>query len=284
MATVYHTPNADTLAAIANDDSLIITRGSNNITSNVDHSAIAGIVDISVGRGMTGDIGSSSAYFKAAITGRILYAAGGGTFYYTIDGSGTDACASFINASYGAVYVAGAGTMTKFDAQSGHTVIGEGVDLTTFRNSGGHAVLEYDATAVTTLTQTAGYTLLRRPGPGSAATWNIGGGVLDIGLKSEAGTSLTYTNVTFNVGDARLKISAEGTIPAINLLHANSKLDLSQVPDALTITSLAGDPMAIAKTGLVSGVNSVFGKTITITAIDTFGAKINQLAGDFQLQ
>lgn len=281
MATIYHTPNADTFAAIANGDSLIITRGSNNITSNVDHSAIAGIADISVGRAFTGDIGSSSAYFKAAITGRVLYAAGGGTFYYTIDGSGTDACASFINAGYGAVYVAGAGTMTKFDAQSGYTVIGEGVDLTTFRNTGGHAVLEYDATAVTAFDQTAGHTVLRRPGPGSAATWNIGGGVLEIGKKSEDGTSLTFTNVTFNVGDARVSISAEGTIAAIKLLHPNAKLDLTKVPDALTITSLEGDPVALKRTGLVSGVNSVFGKAITITGLVPYGIAMNQFETDY---
>lgn len=275
MAIVY-VDTVDTIPTVANGDSIVIDRGGQKIISNVDHSAIAGIVDLTVSGKFAGDLGSAAGYFTAAITGRALWE-GSGNFFYTINGSGTDACASLVNAGHGNIYVAGTGTLTKCDAMSGKTVIGEGVDLTTLRNVGGNVIAEYDATAITNFDQSAGTTIIRRPGPGSAATWAVCGGTLEIGRKVVSATALTYTNVTFIVGNATLKISAEGTIPAIKLLHPNAKLDLTEVPDALTITALSGDPIALKNTGLRNGVNSKYGSAMTIT-IDYFGKSPEQFS------
>lgn len=274
MAIKWAVPGGDDLSSLSlsTGDVLNFDRGSSTFSAGLDYSAKGYISSVYAGRRFTGNVGTPSSYLKISVSGQVQWDAGGGNVYLDPSGATASTIVALYNTGYGTINIGGGGLVTTCYAQSGKINIAEGTDVTNLYVTGGDVVLEYDATALTAFEQSSGKSVIRRPGTGTQ-TWKIMGGECEIGRKTNDSTpGLALTSTTLEIGDATVRIAVDGTIAAVKFLHPNAKLDWTRVPDTLTITSVIGDPVAIAKSGIKSGAQkSIYNITLSATTVTPWG-------------
>jgi len=277
MATQFIAAGTETLPSIAAADVINFPEGAQTVSANLNHSGIGFTTQWNAARRFIGSIGTAAGPLMVGCSGSINWDAGGGALFIQPSSTSGNTIVNLTNSGFATVSVLGGGAVTNYYMQSGRNSVAEGVDLTNLYVSGGENVVEYDATGITVFNQTSGKTTIRRPSSG-ANTWRIAGGEVTIERKSTvAAPGLTLTTTTIEVGNATLRLAVASTIASIKLLHPNAKLDWVRNPGTCTISSLEGDSMAIANTGLRVGNQSTqFQATTTVTAIVKYGLDIAQ--------
>lgn len=274
MAIKWATPGGDDLSSLSlsTGDVLNFDRGSSTFSAGLDYSAKGYISSVYAGRRFTGNVGTPSSYMKISVSGQVQWDAGGGNFYLDPSGATASTIVALYNTGFGTINVGGGGLVTTCYANSGKINIAEGTDVTNLYVTGGDVTLEYDSTALTAFEQSAGKSVIRRPGTGTQ-TWKIMGGECEIGRKTnDSAPGLALTSTTIEIGDATVRLAVDGTVAAVKFLHPNAKFDWSRVPDTLTITSVSGDPVAITNSGLKSGSQkSIYNITLSAASLTPWG-------------
>jgi hypothetical protein len=242
MAIAYLNEGAISLAAanwsdatgFANAATLVISSGSQTITTSLDQSTLtAGIDTLDILPGFTGRIGGSG-YGSLKVdadestTNRIIYNAGGGSAYFQASGDNS-IISNFWMSSLGSAYLTG-GTFS-------NVVLGQGslsVDSTTVLTDpifdGGAAVVQA-GTAATSLTVRGGSHVWKR----GATTINVyGRGRLNIDC---AGTAITTLNILSS--EAEVVLSSSGTITTVNNW---GRLLADKITRAITISTYNSGP------------------------------------------
>ena len=259
MAIAYLNEGSVSLAAanwsdstgFANAATLVISSGSQTITTALDQSALsAGIDTIDILPGFTGRIGGPGFGSlkvdadEGGATHRIIYNAGGGSLYLQAGGDNT-LISNFWMSSLGSCYLTG-GTFT-------NVVLGQGslsVDATTVLTDpifdGGTAIVQA-GTAATSVTVRGGAHVWKR----GATTINVHGrGRLTIDC---AGVAITTINILSP--DAEVILLSSGTITTVNNW---GRLTADKLSRAVTITTynsgpagfLADSPSYLARTNI----------------------------------
>lgn len=277
MATQFIAAGTETLPSIAAADVINFPEGAQTVSAGLNNSGIGFVRQFNASRRFIGSIGTAGGPLMAGVSGSINWDAGGGALFLQPASTSGNTIVNLTNSGFASVSVLGGGAVTNLYAQSGRNSIAEGVDLTNLYVSGGENVVEYDATGITVFNQTSGKTTIRRSSSGTN-TWRFMGGEVTIERKSTvAAPGITLSATTIEIGDATLRLCVASTILSVKMLHPNSRLDWVRNPGTCTISSLEGDSMAIANTGLRVGNQSTqFQATTTVTAIVKYGLDIAQ--------
>ena len=272
MPTQFIASGLQTLPSIAAADVINFPEGAQVVSAGLNNSSIGFVSKVNAARRFVGHVGTAAGPWMLGVSGSINWNAGGGSLFLQPSSISGNTLVNLTNSGYATVAVLGGGAVTNLYAENGNTSVAEGVDLTNLYVSGGNVTAEYDATGITAFNQTSGKTTIRRPSSG-ANTWRIHGGECTIERRSTDGSpGITLTNTTIEIGNATVRIATASTIAAVKLLHPNAKLDWSRIPAACTISSVEGDPIAVANTGLRSGTQTTeFGISLTVTALTPYG-------------
>lgn len=273
MAYAYLATGSVTLAAAAFSDTtgfadgatLGIETGSQVIITALDQSGLAnGINYLHIMPGFSGDIGSPSVgSLKCDVDNgslpHILYAASGGTFYYTAAGN-SNVCTRFECSSNGGTARILGGTITELQVLAGTCSVNTSTIVVTARLTGGACTIEDHATAITTLVVDGGNHILRR----AVTTATLNGGVLYADLD---GDSLGATLFTMNGGTLVL---LSGNIPVA--VFVGGEIDVSRLKRPATIagTSATIYPNFVGALRQAPG-NILTWTTANITYIGTYG-------------
>ena len=235
MATVT-VENSNDVGSPGDGGSVFFIEGATPVTVNVDQSAVGadGLNVVSLAHPWVANVGTSGAPFKAEISDPAgsnpgLYnAAGGGTFFYEINGT-----ANFCDLvrSYGPgtrrTVLQTTGTATVVECASGIIIVEEPVTAITVR-IGGNGLVEMPDAASTdpTLVEIGGGSWVTERGAATVDQW---GGTADV----NAGTN-TFGTYNLDGGVARWRQS--GTITTLN--WRSGIFDISKLGRELTITTL----------------------------------------------
>lgn len=111
-----------------------------------------------------------------------------------------------VNAPGIPVYLGGTGTFATVKAKTGQVEVGAGAVVTTFINNGSSAMVQDNATAITTVEATGGRTVSKR----GVTTWTQGGTAQGLILEDEAITTLNID------GSSLFNHQSTGTIGTMN--------------------------------------------------------------------
>jgi len=248
MATAYLNNGATSLAAINWSDStgfaataeLVITGGSQNITSDVDQGGSGNIRFLRIARDFSGNIGTASAPLDCDATdgtaaewstsvpneGRIVHAGTGSLFFQ----SDADGITNFMQDGPGkSFFVSGSANYVRvnagtFQAEAASTI------ATKATLNGGSATLLAKTTGPTTIDVHGGSHVLNRPG----TTINVYSGrvIIDCG---NAGS----TDVTINIhGDAYVEIVRLTTSGTVNVNRYGGMFETGRMQKDLTIATM----------------------------------------------
>lgn len=237
----------------ANSATLGIETGSQTIVSSLNQSALGtGLNYLLVGPGFSGNIGSPAAGslvvdVDAGSDPHVTYAASGGNFYLTAGGGNTLITRVECN-SAGNLYLTG-GTFTNLDVVRGTCNVNASTVVTNAYLVGGNSTIEYNATALTTLTVSGGSHTLKR----TANTVIMNGGDLRVDIDSG---SLGATLLTMNGGRVTL---VSGNIPVA--VFIGGTLDVSKLKRPATIAGTS----AVVYNGFRGALAQAPGNTLTWT-------------------
>jgi len=262
MATIYVPKGTTDLSglSISDGDSLVFGEGSQTV-AGIDLSGLnEGLSGISVLPSFTGSIGSpSTGPLRADLdsgAGKIVYNAGGGSFFYQPDGD-DDLCNEIECLGAGTLYLLGGGTVTLLEIARGAVHISADVVVATIRQTGGTVTQLYKSTANTNLWIEGGEFVTGRGFSGTANVW--GGRV--VVRREDTGATLP-TGATLNIApDGSVKWMG-GNITTVN---AAGPIDLSDAPNAMTITNLNISAKARERSRLTSKYAAV-----TITNLNEY--------------
>jgi len=243
MAIAYLNEGAVSLAAanwsdatgFANAATLVISSGSQTITTSLDQSGLSGGIDtLDILPGFTGRIGGAG-YGSLKVdadeggsTHRIIYNAGGGSLYLQAGGDNT-LITNFWMSSLGSCYLTG-GTFTNVVLGQGSLSVDSSTVLTDPVFDGGAAVVQA-GTAATSLTVRGGSHVWNR----GATTINVyGRGRLNIDC---GGTAITTLNILSS--EAEVVLSSSGTITTVNNW---GRLLADKISRAITISTYNSGP------------------------------------------
>jgi hypothetical protein len=257
----------------ADTDTLQFIEGNQTITAGLNKTTLTeGFTNIYVAETFTGSIGSGAGALRcdvdAGAPGVFKYHAGGGACYYTPEGDNS-LCELLEIISAGTFYLVGSGTVTDCNIARGNLVIPDGTIVTNLYQSGGRTTQGYNGTANTVLWVGGGQFNSQR----SCTTGNIHGA--EAIFKREDSSATVGTATTLNIGKGYTKW-ALGNITTVNLLHPDAYLDLSEVPNDITITTLNGYGQALAKSRLSSKL-----ATVTISTTNTLVGNSDYWKGGF---
>lgn len=261
MSIAYVPKGTTDITAYGSDtNELHFVEGGQTVSAGLNKSALTeGFSKIFVAETFTGVIGGATGALLADVdsgAGLFKYHAGGGACYYTPQGD-NNLCLELEIVTAGTFYLVSSGTVTKLGIARGTLVTPDGVVVTSHYQTGGTTTQGYNATVNTNL-------------------W-VGGGQFNSGR----GFTTAYVNdanAIFKREDTSATVGAGGTltigkgyakwcggnITTVNLVHPDARIDLSEAPADLTITTLNGFAQAISKSKLVSK-----GATVTISTTNT---------------
>lgn len=235
--TVRYVPKSTTdlsTITINDTDSLVFGEGTQTVAGYNLSALTEGLSGITVLQTFAGNIGSpATGPLRADLDsgdGKIVYAAGGGSFYYQPDGD-NDLCNEIECLGSGSLYLVNGGTVTLLEVFRGYASISADVVVTTIRQSGGTVDQKYSGTANTDWWIEGGVFNTGRGFSGTA--WVQGRASVTVKREDTSGT--LPTGATLNIGaDAHVKWMG-GNITTVN---GFGPIDLSEAPNALTITTL----------------------------------------------
>jgi hypothetical protein len=194
------------------DDEVFIVDGSQTVTTNLDALAAVDLQSLTVGSGFTGSIGTPGSSLEVEISNAttnpptVVIEGNGAFVYLNLVGDGADDVT--VDASGGANVFFTAGTLTLLKLRSGNVEVQNGCDLVTCHKSGGYLHAAYDATAITTMTNSAGDARIRR---------TITTGTLDAGTVTLDEESSSVSHTTLNIHGASVDLAISGTVTTANL-------------------------------------------------------------------
>ena len=229
--------NTATIAAgVTDGDDIFFVQGATNVTGNIDKSGLGanGLGKVHLAHPWVADVGTSGTPFKAKISADsdsiFDNKAGGGTFFYAIDGS-ADVCDLVRSSGPGTrrTVLQTIGTATVVECASGIVDVNTPVAATTVRISGTGLVNMPDSSSTDpTLVEIGGGSWVTERG---ATTLTVWGGGADV----NAGTN-AFGTVNLHGGTAMWRQS--GTITALNWLGPLGVFDTSKLGRAMTITTV----------------------------------------------
>lgn len=214
MATQIVQAVDSALDAATAGDSFYVESGGFPVTGNVDYSSANRSVLMDVCRGYIGQLATSAAMLRMAFSTGLFYDAGGGDMWWESDSLDSDVTALVYHTGKGHLHVVGAtGTITRYEASSGGTTIGNAVTLTTARFDGGAEATILDGgtgPTITLLEVGGGNVISQRP----HTTATITGGKLTLDADS-AGEVNAQGTINLSTGGT-LILKNTGTITAFN--------------------------------------------------------------------
>lgn len=253
---------------IANNDSVYFLEGEQTVTAGMNLSALLTPVDIIFGPSFAGYVPD----LQCDLSGVLRYEAGGGAVGLIVDGTTTEIVAKVEHVGAGLLTAKTSGTITEWQQASGRGVIQDSVIATNIRMNGGDLTQYYKSTLNTGWTISGG---TFKTGRGFTGTADITGG--NVIVRREDSSATLPTGVTLNIsGPAKVKW-AGGNITTLNLLHPEAMVDFTEIPAAITITSMTGFAKAIYRAGLPTGagatatMKSGFAVTLTNAATQYVG-------------
>lgn len=277
MAVVFVPKGTTDLSTLAiNDgDTLVFAEGSQTVNAGLDLSDLDGagagaLAAIYVLETFTGQIGTAAdGPLVADVTGKIVYAAGGGMFFYDAGGaSGT--CAKVECLGAGRFHAVGDGSITALEVSRGYVHVAASVEVTHWRQRGGEAVQRYNATGNTSWYIEGGQLTSER---GFSGTGNVTGGARVVVARVDSGSTLPSggdLNVT-----GRAHIGWKGGNLGNVLLADDGAIDFGEAPKDLTVTSVSGSAQSLLRSNLASKY-----ATVTISTKNQFFGTTDQIRGD----
>jgi hypothetical protein len=220
------------LAGVANGDIVIFVSGSQTVNAGLNISSV-NLNKLYVQGGFSGAIGSGSSAFQIGVSHgtspELVFESSGSLFW----GGGTLTATRVKHRGTGTLTCSG-GTVTRLEQASGTTSIGSSCVLTTAILSGGSCTVAHNATGHTDLFVGAGTFNTQRSISG---TVRVGTGASLTVQRDNATAPGTFpTAATIEMGGGTLYWRG-GNITTLRA-WGDATIDLSRVPEAMTITNL----------------------------------------------
>jgi len=210
MAQRLIAAGSTTLGTVTTGDDIYVLGGSAAMVTAMDQSALASILSVDIGNEFNGSFGTSTAPFKAELTGTFWYNAGGGNAYWVSESAGADPDESakliIPRTASGHMHFDG-GTITSAEVSAGQFTIATGAIVTNLYCSAGVVRFYDSASTDPTIIQNSGILYLDR---GCTTLTHFGNGQTWIqGVNANAIT-------TCNVYSSGCHIVESGTITTLN--------------------------------------------------------------------
>lgn len=257
-----------------NGDSFYFLEGDQTVTAGMDFSALTTLVDVIFGPSFAGYVPD----LQFDISGVLHYEANGGSVGFTPNGTSTEVIAKVEHVGHGKLTAKSAGTVTEWQQRSGKGIIQDSVTVTNIRLTGGDLTQYYKSTLNTGWTIGGGNFYTGRGFSGNAF---ITGGNIVVRREDSSATVPTGAQLYLS-GPCNVKW-AGGNITKLWLLHPDAKIDLTEIPAAMTITDIEGFAGAIYSAGLPTAASGTAimksGKAVTLTnAATQYTGKAPQFA------
>lgn len=271
MATFYvakGTTNVSGTYGIAGGDTVYFSEGGQIITAGVDLSGLgSAVAAVYVEPRFAGSIDPSTVFKVNATVFR--YSAGGGTWRMQAAGF-ANVITTLLHLGAGRMYLQGGGTVTNYEQASGYGYISDVVVATNIRMSGGQLDQLYSASANTDLFIDGAVFNTGRGFSGNAFV--TGGAQLSVSREDTGATLPTGANLYVMDGVCKWR---GGNITAA-YIGQNGMLDLSEAPNAVTITNTYGTAKGLARSKLASkyatvtpNVTQWVGDKLALYAVDS---------------